>query len=92
LLGKIEDIPNNFEVYNIASGNLYKIKDLVDMLISMSSVKNIEIRQDPQLYRKVDIIRMLGDYSKLHNKTGWKPVIEINQTLKDTLEYWRSVV
>lgn len=79
------------EVYNIASGKTYKIEDLLKKLISLSSVSNkIKIRKDPELFRKIDILKTCGDYSKLNKKCGWKPVIDINETLRDTLDFWRA--
>jgi len=31
-----------------------------------------------------------GDAGKLEGATGWRPEIELRQTLADLLEYWRE--
>src|SRR3989344_456285 len=78
------------EAYNVCSGKTWKISQVLDMLLSMSH-KKIEIRQDPARMRPSDVEILLGDYSKLHRKTGWKPEIPFETTLSDVLNYWRNL-
>lgn len=79
------------EVYNIGSGKSHKIKEILDTLLSLSGTKII-VEQDPELVRPSDIPELLCDYSKLHHTTGWRPSISLEQSLKDTLDYWRNIV
>jgi len=79
------------EVYNIASGKAMKIKELLDTLLKMTDVK-IKVEQDPARMRPSDVPILLGDSSKLRERTGWKPEISFEKTLKDTLDYWRERV
>lgn len=80
------------EVYNIASGKAWVIKNVLDYLLSLSKVKNIKIKKDSKRMRPSDVPILLGDYSKFHNATGWKPEIPFKKTLRDTLNYWRRRV
>ncbi len=77
------------EVYNICSGKAWIIKDVLNYLLSLSKVKKIKIQQDPKRIRPSDVPILLGDNSKFVKQTGWKPEIRFEQTLKDTLNYWR---
>ncbi len=77
------------EVYNIASGTAWRIGDLLDHLLSLSKTK-ITVKQDPARMRPSDVPVLLGDYSKFHAATGWKPTIPFEQTLADRLDYWRA--
>jgi len=79
------------DVYNISSGRTYKIKDVVDMLIKNVSI-DIEIKIDPERLRPSDVPVLVGDNSKFHEKTGWKPEIPFEKTLSDLLDYWRAKV
>ena len=79
------------EAYNICSGRTWKIRDVLDMLLSMSN-KKIEVRDDPSRSRPSDVQILLGDYTKFHKKTGWSPQISFEQTMKDVLSYWRNKV
>ena len=66
-----------------------KIREVLDLLLSMTTAK-IEVRPDPQRLRPSDVPILLGDNSKFVGVTGWRPEIPFEQTLRDTLEYWRS--
>lgn len=87
----IIDKGENGEVYNIGSGVSRRIEDILNILVSMSDTK-IEIKTDPLLLRPSDEPELLCDSSKFVEKTGWKPKIPIEKTLKDTLDYWRGIV
>jgi len=75
------------DVYNICSGKGYKMKDILEKLISLSS-KRFEVHQDPQKVRPSDDPIYIGDNSKL-SQLGWKPQFSIEKTLSDILNYWR---
>ncbi len=79
------------DVYNLGSGKSHKIGDLLSKLLSFSHSK-IEVRIDKNLSRPNDIPDIVCNPAKLENLTGWKPKVPIEQTLRDTLEYWRGVV
>ena len=80
------------EVYNIASGKAWVIKDVLDYLLSLSKVKNIKVKRDPKRLRPSDVPILLGDSSKFRQATGWQPQIPFKKTLRDTLNYWRRRV
>lgn len=81
------------EIYNISSGQPHKIQDILNKLIELSTIKNIEIIQDPERMRPSDVPILFGDSSKFRAATGWKPRYDyLNQTLLDTLNYWRERV
>jgi len=76
------------EAYNICSGRGYKMRDILDMLLSMSP-KKTKITQSPEKMRPSDDNILIGDNSKLR-RLGWKPQIPIERTLSDILDYWRK--
>ena len=79
------------DVYNIGSGKSYKISDILSMLIDMSHRK-IKIEKDESLFRPSDNRELLCDTRKFQKLTSWKPKISIEETLKDTLDYWRNII
>lgn len=79
------------EVYNIGSGISYKIKDILDMLITLAKVP-IRVKIDNSLLRPEDVLERVCDNRKFKELTNWSPSISIHQTLKDTLDYWRNIV
>ena len=79
------------EVYNICSGRTRTVQSVLDMLLEMSD-KNITVKQDPSRMRPSDVEILQGDYSKFKKKTGWKPEIPFEKTMRDLLDFWRSNV
>jgi GDP-4-dehydro-6-deoxy-D-mannose reductase len=77
------------EIYNIGSGMPIKISDLLKRMISLSAAK-IEVFEDPEKMRPSDSPIIYADCSKIHEHTGYKPQITLEQTLTDVLDYWRT--
>lgn len=77
------------EVYNIASGKGYKIKDILDFYLRKSKVK-VEIKVDEKRLRPSDVELLIGDATKIKEECGWQPEIPIEKTLEDLLNYWRE--
>lgn len=79
------------ETYNVGSGNARAIQDILDLIISQSKV-NIKVEIDPNKLRPVDVPVIEADISKLNALTGWEPRIPLEQTIQETLDYWRARV
>jgi GDP-4-dehydro-6-deoxy-D-mannose reductase len=48
------------------------------------------VTPDPTRMRPSDIPDSVGDPAKLTSLTSWTPVIPFEQTLQDTLQWWRQ--
>lgn len=79
------------EVYNIASGKGYKIKEILDFYLKKSKVK-VEVKVDEKRLRPSDVGLLIGDATKIKEECGWQPEIPIEKTLEDLLNYWRERV
>jgi len=79
------------DVYNLASGQPHKVSALLDTLLSFTDV-HIRVETDPDRYRPVDVPVVYGSAEKFYQLTGWMPEIPFEQTLEDTLDYWREQV
>lgn len=77
------------EVYNVATGRSWAIREVLDMLVDFAGVK-VEIGEDPERLRPSDVPRLEGDATRLREATGWVPTIPFEQTLRDLLDYWRE--
>ena len=76
------------EAYNVCSGAARNISDLAEALIARARCP-MRLATDGQLLRPVDVSEVRGDPSKLHDATGWRPEVLLEQTLDDLLDYWR---
>ena len=60
----------------------------MDLIISLSD-KEIRVEIDPNKIRPVDVPIIEADITKINRFTGWKPEIPLEQTIQETLNYWR---
>ena len=72
------------EAYNVCSGVSRSAAELVAAL----GVR--DHRVDPKLVRAHEVMEVRGSADKLRAATGWEPRIPIEQTLRDTVAYWRA--
>lgn len=77
------------ELYNVGSGHARAIREILDIIISNSEI-DIKITVDPERLRPSDIPVIEADISKIKADTGWQPEIPIEETIKNTLDYWRK--
>lgn len=79
------------ETYNVGSGKAVRAADILAMILKQSTA-DITVQEDAAKLRPVDIPVIAADIHKLQEITGWKPRIGLEQTIADTLEYWRMRV
>ena len=84
--------PTSGEYYNIGGTHTCSVRDMLNHLVSLSTVKDIKIEIDPERLRPIDADLQVPDTTKFSNHTGWKPEIPFEKTMKDLLEYWRNSV
>ncbi len=79
------------EVYNIGSGKNHSMREILDILLSLSKI-NVRVEVDPQRLRPSDVPILLSDSTKFMALTDWKPEIPLEKSLRDLLDYWRERV
>jgi GDP-4-dehydro-6-deoxy-D-mannose reductase len=79
------------EAYNIGSGRAVRVQRLLDILMTLST-RDIAVESDPARMRPADVPSVVCDARRFRERTGWEPQIHLEQTLYDTLEYWRGWV
>ncbi len=81
------------EVYNIGGDTTMTIREMLDLLLSMTDARErIEVQVDPALLRPADVTLQIPDTSKFKAATGWEPEIPYERTLGDMLDHWRQWV
>lgn len=79
------------ETYNVGSGHAHEIREVLDLIISLSQAE-ISVETDANKIRPVDVPIIEADITKLHDVTGWSPGIPLARTVQETLDYWRERV
>ena len=78
------------EVYNVGSGVTWSAQEVLDALVGMAKCP-VPVRQDPARMRPSDTPVICCDHGKLTRDTGWEPELGMDQILRDTLAYYRSL-
>ena len=79
------------EAYNVASGKARSIREILDRLLALSDAV-VEVVFDAARLRPSELDVLVGDATRFHEATGWRPEIPFERTLEDTLNYWRAAL
>jgi GDP-4-dehydro-6-deoxy-D-mannose reductase len=85
---RFDELPQGVAI-NIASGKAISIREILDLLLSLST-KKIEIKQDHNRLRTDDISVVFGDASLARSLLGWEPRIAVLDTLSAVLDDYRA--
>ena len=80
------------EVFNIAGNEKYKLSEIVDLMLGLSTRDDIEIELDPNRLRPIDADYQMFDSSKLRAVIDWQPEITVSEMLCELLNYWRNQI
>jgi GDP-4-dehydro-6-deoxy-D-mannose reductase len=73
------------EVFNLGSGRSVRSGDVLDLMRKLSGSQRDVIETAPGVRQNP-----IADTSRIRRETGWRPEIPLEQTLWDTLEFWRG--
>ena len=77
--------------YNVCSGVSTSVADILAGLAEHTPLQ-LERRTDPARLREHEVMEIRGSHDKLSGATGWQPEVELRDTLRDTLDWWREQV
>jgi len=75
--------------FNVCSGSSTSVAELVAMVAGHARIP-VRHEVDPALLRDHDARDMCGSHDRLTAATGWEPEIPLDQTVRDTLDWWRG--
>lgn len=79
----------NGKTYNVGSGHAIEIGEILKRILDLSTAK-IEVKFDADRLRPVDIPVIEADIKSLRSATGWTLKIDLDDTLRETLDFWRD--
>lgn len=83
------DKGRNGEIYNVCSGQERRVRDLISEMAELAGVA-VELVQDSARMRRAEQRRVVGSAEKLQKETGWKPGVNITETLRRVLSDWEA--
>lgn len=88
LMVTVDPIPG--EYYNIGGSYSCTVGEMLDYLLSISTVSDIRVVVDKDRLRPIDADLQIPDTGKFRKHTGWEPQIPFEKTMQDLLDYWRQ--
>jgi GDP-4-dehydro-6-deoxy-D-mannose reductase len=79
------------EVYNLGAERAYSIREALEALLEMSEAQ-IDVVRDPSRMRPSDVPVVVSDCSKFRQRTGWHATVNLRESLREILDYWRERV
>lgn len=76
-------------IYNVGRGKAVTIQYILDTVLNLAKT-HIEVKTDPARMRASDIPVIEPDVRRINEDTGWRAEISMEQTINDTLDYWRT--
>jgi GDP-4-dehydro-6-deoxy-D-mannose reductase len=76
-------------VFNVCSGVSHSARELLESLGRVTGVA-VEFEVNPALVRAHEVMEVRGSHERLRAATGWEPQIPLEQTLRDSVEFWRA--
>ena len=77
--------------FNVCSGRSASVAELVELVAAHARIP-VRHEVDPERLRAHDARTMRGSHERLNDATGWRPDIPLEQTVRDTLDWWRDRV
>lgn len=75
--------------FNVCSGSATSVAELVELAHANARVA-VRHEVDPSRQRAHDAPMLYGSHGRLTSACGWQPEIPLEQTVSDTLEWWRQ--
>lgn len=80
------------EAFNIAGEEAFKLPEVIDLLIDLSSRTDITVETDADRLRPIDADYQMFDNSKIRSVIDWKPEIPVIKMFEDLLNHWRDEI
>lgn len=80
------------DAFNIAGEEAYKLPEVIELLISMSTRDDIQVQTDSDRLRPIDADYQMFDNSKIRSVIDWKPEIPTKKMFEDLLNHWREEI
>ncbi len=71
-------------IYNVGSGVCHRSGDLLERLQAIADSVRPVVELTPGITQQP-----IADTQRIRTETGWRPTIALDQTLADTLDFWR---
>ncbi len=80
------------EAFNIAGEEAFQLPEVIDILLSFSTRKDIKVVTDEDRLRPIDADYQMFNNSKIKSFIDWQPEIKSSDMFRDLLQHWRNEI
>ena len=80
------------EYFNIAGEEVFKLSEVIELFLGMSTRQDIKVVIDEDRLRPIDADYQMFDNTKIRSTINWKPEIPVRAMFRDLLNHWRSEI
>jgi GDP-4-dehydro-6-deoxy-D-mannose reductase len=77
------------DIFNVCSGRSTPVSKILDLLATHTDL-HVEQHRDESRGRPRETEEIVGCSERLRQATGWRPEIELGETISATLDWWRN--
>ena len=77
-------------VFNVGGTEPISLKDLASRLVHIARGASVECVPWPQEKKAIDIGSFYSDSRKLMARTGWQPLVSIDDGFRETVKFYRA--
>ena len=78
------------QVFNLGSEEKISLLELAQRMIDLNGSGKVTVMKFPEQRRKIDIGDYYSSHKKISSLTGWAPKRTLTETLKSTLEFYKT--
>lgn len=79
----------NGEAFNLGSGRARTLREATELVIEYAGTGNLEFVEWPADRKAIETGDYFADYSKFTRATGWKPEVEMEKGLEETVSFYQ---
>lgn len=80
------------DYFNIAGEEVFQLPEVIDILVGLSTRRDIRVETDQDRLRPIDADYQMFDNTKIRAAIDWKPEIPARRMFEDLLNHWRSEI
>jgi len=83
----------NFDIYNVASGEEYKILEIAKLILKYTNrdISEVKVKSDLKRSSQNEIHRICVNIEKVRNEFNWKPSVSLEQGIKETIDAFITI-
>ena len=80
---------NEPDDFILATGETHSVREFCQIAFEHAGLGDYQkyVKVDPQFFRPTEVDVLIGDYSKIRDKLGWKPTTSFNDLVKQMVDH-----